>query len=199
LKAIKTCAKAFISQLAKNISNNNLDKRLFEQLFHEHFVHLCNFAQSFVYDLDEAKEIVQVVFTNLWLKKEEITTEKSIKSYLYTSVRNRCLNFIRDHKKFRSQLLDLDTAGFDMAYEVNPSGISELENKVEKAIDGLPEKCAEVFKLSRFEQMKYKEIGEKLNISIKTVEAQISKALKHLREELKEYIIILILFILKMF
>ena len=185
--------------MAKNISNNNLDKRLFEQLFHEHFVHLCNFAQSFVYDLDEAKEIVQVVFTNLWLKKEEITTEKSIKSYLYTSVRNRCLNFIRDHKKFRSQLLDLDTAGFDMAYEVNPSGISELENKVEKAIDGLPEKCAEVFKLSRFEQMKYKEIGEKLNISIKTVEAQISKALKHLREELKEYIIILILFILKMF
>jgi len=185
--------------LDKNISNNSLDKRLFEQLFQEHFVHLCNFAQSFIYDLDEAKEIVQEVFTNLWLKKSEISTDRSIKSYLYTSVRNRCLNFIRDHKKFRSQLLDLDTAGFDMAYDVDVSGISELEHKVEKAIDSLPEKCAEVFKLSRFEEMKYKEIGEKLNISKKTVEAQISKALKHLRQELNEYITLLILFILKIF
>ncbi len=82
---------------------------------------------------------------------------------------------------------------------MNPSGIYDLETKVNDAINKLPEKCAEVFKLSRFEEMKYKDIGEKLNISIKTVEAQISKALKYLREELKEYITILILFILKMF
>jgi len=152
-----------------------------------------------VYDLDEAKEIVQEVFTNLWLKREEITTEKSIKSYLYTSVRNRCLNFIRDHKKFQSQLLDVDIADFDMQIENDPSGINDLEAKVNYAINKLPEKCAEVFKLSRFEEMKYKEIGDKLNISVKTVEAQISKALKYLREELIDYITILILFILKMF
>ncbi len=100
--------------MAKNISYQNLDKTLFEQLFREHFVQLCHFAQGFIYDLDEAKEIVQEVFTNLWLKRDEITTEKSIKSYLYTSVRNRCLNFIRDHKKFQSQLLDIDIADFDM-------------------------------------------------------------------------------------
>jgi len=185
--------------LAKNISYQNLDKNLFEQLFREHFVQLCHFAQGFIYDQDEAKEIVQEVFTNLWLKKEEITTEKSIKSYLYTSVRNRCLNFIRDHKKFQSQLLDVDIADYDMQIENDPSGISDLETKINIAIDKLPEKCAEVFKLSRFEEMKYKDISEKLNISIKTVEAQISKALKHLREELKEYITVLILLILKMF
>jgi len=185
--------------LAKNISYQNLDKNLFEQLFREHFVQLCHFAQGFIYDQDEAKEIVQEVFTNLWLKKEEITTEKSIKSYLYTSVRNRCLNFIRDHKKFQSQLLDVDIADYDMQIENDPSGISDLESKINIAIDKLPEKCAEVFKLSRFEEMKYKDISEKLNISIKTVEAQISKALKHLREELKEYITVLILLILKMF
>jgi len=185
--------------LAKNISYQHLDKKLFEQLFHEHFVQLCHFGQGFIHDQDEAKEIVQEVFTNLWLKKEEITTEKSIKSYLYTSVRNRCLNFIRDHKKFQSQLLDVDIADFDIQIENDPTGISDLETKVNNAIDKLPEKCAEVFKLSRFEEMKYKDIGEKLNISVKTVEAQISKALKHLRQELKEYITVLILLILKMF
>jgi len=182
--------------LSKNITYNNLNKDLFEQLFKEHFVHLCGFAQNYVPDLDDAKEIVQDVFINLWNKRETITSDKSVKSYLFTSVKNRCFNFIRDNKKFRSNILDVDIADYETPYENDSFSGHELQNKIDKAISDLPEKCRQVFKLSRIEELKYKEIAEKLNISVKTVEAQMSKALKVLREELKDYITVILLFLI---
>lgn len=181
--------------MSKNISYSNLNKDLFEKLFKEHFVHLCNFAQNYVSDLDDAKEIVQDVFINLWTKRETITSDKSVKSYLFTSVKNRCFNFIRDNKKFRSYVLDIDIADYEVPFENDPFSESELQTKINKTINKLPEKCRQVFKLSRVEELKYKEIADKLNISVKTVEAQMSKALKVLREELKEYIAVILLLI----
>jgi RNA polymerase sigma-70 factor (ECF subfamily) len=182
--------------LTNNIAYQNLDKQLFEQLFREYFSHLSNFALSYVNDLDTAKEIVQEVFINLWNNKDSITSDKSVKSYLYTSVRNRCLNYIRDHKKFRSYVLDVEIEDADQVFENNSISQTETQIKIQQALSKLPEKCKQVFELSRFEELKYKEIAEKLGISIKTVEGQVSKALKILREELKDLIISMLLIIL---
>ena len=147
-------------------------------------------------DLDDAKEIVQDVFINLWNKRETISSEKSVKSYLFTSVKNRCFNFIRDNKKFRSNVLDIDIADYEVTFENDSFSEPELQTKINNAINKLPEKCRQVFKLSRIEELKYKEIADKLSISVKTVEAQMSKALKVLRKELKEYITVILLFLI---
>jgi len=170
-----------------------LDKPLFEQLFKTHFVHLCNFAYQFVKDTDSSKDITQKVFINLWENRDKIDIQKSIQSYLFTSVRNRCLNYIRDQKKYRSEVLDLETHDFEIAFEEDTMAMSELKEKVAAALDKLPEKCRLVFEMSRYKNMKYKEIAEELDVSVKTVEAHMSKALKSLRSNLKDYVYILLI------
>ena len=178
--------------MTENIAHSSLDRKLFEQLFRQYFGELCNFARSYINDDDTAKEITQNVFINLWQNKKNIDSGKSVKSYLFTSVRNRCLNHIRDNKKFRSSVLDVEIADYETAYESDAFSVAELETKISSALDKLPERCRQVFMLNRFEDLKYKEVAEKLGISIKTVEVQMSKALKILREELKDYIYVLI-------
>ena len=182
--------------MSKNITYNNLNKQLFEQLFREHFKALCHFAVSYVHDHDSAQEIVQDVFINLWQKKESISGEKPVKSYLYTSVKNRCLNHIRDNKKFRSQFLDIELELEIPVEDFDSFSESETQNKIDAALNKLPEKCRQVFELSRFEELKYKEIAERLSISQKTVEIHMSKALKVLRFELKDLIVVLILLLI---
>ena len=176
-----------------NISYNNLDQQLFEQLFNEYFVQLTNFARSYVKDEDAAKELAQDAFINLWQKKEEIDKNKSIKSYLFTTVRNRSLNYIRDNKKYKSEYLDIELEKSNDYFDSDILTSKELQERITASINSLPEKCRRVFKMSRFEDLKYKEIAEELNISIKTVENQMGKALKVLRKDLKEYLPILIL------
>lgn len=170
-----------------------MDETRFEQYFREHFQALVGFAMWYVPDSDTASEIVQEVFINFWNKRDTISPDQNIKSYLYISVKNRCLNFIRDNKKFRSYFLDVELE-MDVAVSV-PDKLeqSEVALQIENAFGKLPEKCRQVFELSRLEEMKYREIAEKLNISVKTVEAQMSKALKILSSELKGLLIILIL------
>ena len=171
-----------------------LDKTTFEQLFRTHFAALCSYAMNYLKDSDNAKEIVHEVFINLWEKRESIDPDKPVKSYLYTSVYNRCMNHIRDNKKFAK--LDISLARVDEQEMVEDHNHhDELDKKIQDTIAGLPEKCREVFMLSRFEELKYNEIAEKLGISVKTVEAQMSKALKVLRESLTEFITILLLII----
>ncbi len=140
-----------------------------------------------------AKEIVQESFINLWEKRQSIDISKSVKSYLTTSIRNKCLNYLRDTKKFNTEIILSDVLFQEVDFEQSDKLIEkELNNKINNAIDDLPEKCKEIFQLNRFENLKYKEIAVKLNISIKTVETQMSKALKHLRKKLKDYLLILI-------
>lgn len=173
--------------MSKLTAHNTLNKPLFEQLFKAHFVHLCNFANQFVQDSDSAKDITQKVFINLWESREKIDPQKAIQSYLFTSVRNRCLNYIRDQKKYRSHVLDVEIADLEIGFEEVDSGISELKEKVAEALNTLPEKCRLVFEMSRYKNMKYREIAEELDVSVKTVEAHMSKALKNLREHLKDF------------
>jgi RNA polymerase sigma-19 factor, ECF subfamily len=173
--------------------HKKLDKPVFEQLFKTHFVHLCNFAYQFVKDTDSAKEVTQKVFINLWENREKIDPQKSIQSYLFTSVRNRSLNYIRDQKKYRNEVLDLETHDFEIPFEEDAIAMDELKEKVARALDELPEKCRLVFEMSRYKNMKYKEIAEELDISVKTVEAHMSKALKSLRINLEDYACILLI------
>lgn len=174
-------------------AHTNLDKPLFEQLFKEHFAPLCQFAVQFVQDSDAAKDIAQKVFINLWENREHIDPQKPVRSYLYTSVRNRCLNYIRDNKKYRSQTLDIELMEGVFFFEEDNPGLSDLERQIKTALESLPEKCRQVFEMSRFEDKKYKEIAQELDISEKTVEAHMSKALKTLKEQLKEYLPVLCL------
>lgn len=173
-------------------SNIPFGLQRFGQLFKEQFGPLCGFAGGYIRDADAAKEIVQEVFVNLWQRRETIEPGLSVKSYLFTSVRNRCLNYIRDHKKFQSYILDVETEERFPSWEPGYLEEEETGRKIESALAKLPEKCREVFELSRFEEMKYAEIAEKLGISVKTVEVHISKALRILREELKDLLMILL-------
>lgn len=173
-------------------------KHKFEKLFREHFTALCYFAQKYLGDLDSSKEIVHSVFIKIWENRAEFDWEKPSKSYLFTSVYNRSLNFIRDNKKFTSHdTLEAQNATSQNAEYSNSMEVAELEGKIKIALQQLPEKCREVFELNRFEGKKYAEIAEKLNISVKTVETHMSKALKIMKEELKDYLYIFILIILK--
>ncbi len=176
-----------------HIAYKGLDKKTFEQLFNSHYEPLCRFASVYSKDADAVQEIVQDVFINLWQKRETIDTEKSVVSYLYTAVKNRCLNYIRDNKKFRSYYFDIEIEMEIAVQDADLLSEKETQIKILKALDQLPEKCRQVFELSRFEEMKYRDIADRLNISVKTVEVQISKALKILREELKEFLMILLI------
>jgi RNA polymerase sigma-70 factor (ECF subfamily) len=147
--------------LTSSIAYHNLDKQLFEQLFREYFSPLCNFALGYVNDLDTAKEVVQEVFINLWDKKDSITSDKSVKAYLFTSVRNRCLNYIRDHKKFRSYVLDVEIEENKEIYENDAMTQAETLVKIQQAVNKLPETCKQDYELSTIEELKYKEIAEK--------------------------------------
>ena len=174
--------------MAKLPQYHTLDKAQFEQLFKAHYASLCQFAGQYVRDPDAAQDIAQKVFINLWETRDTIDPQKGVKSYLFTSVKNRCLNYIRDHKKYRSRVLDVELGDIDIAFEEHDSGAAELEAKIAEAMQALPEKCRLVFEMSRFQDKKYKDIADELGLSVKTVEAHMSKALKTLRESLKDYI-----------
>lgn len=144
---------------------------------------------KYVGDLDEAKGLVHEVFVSVWEKFESLPADINYNSYLYTAVRNRSLNYIRNKKK---HVMFENVAEQDLMVENEPMVAAELEREIEMAIQCLPEKCRQVFELNRMEGLKYAQIAEKLGISIKTVEAQMSKALSVLREHLKEFLSLII-------
>jgi len=167
---------------------NALTRDTFEALFKSHFAYLCNFAEQYVQDQDAAQEICQQVFIRLWEKRADMDPQQSIPSYLFTAVKNRCLNYLRDHKKYRSRMLDIDCGDIDFSREDEDLlAAEELQRRILEALESLPEKCRQVFEMSRYQHMKYQEIAEELDISQKTVEAHMSKALKTLRAALSDY------------
>ncbi len=186
--------------MQEDIKDSLSDNKYFEKIFKEFFNPLVYYAQKFIADQDSAKDIVHSVFINLWEKRDNISLDKSLKSYLYTAVHNRCLNHIRDRAKFiKDDASDLEflnsmSTEDDLAFET-----AETESRINSAINTLPDRCREVFMLKRFEEKKYSEIADLLKISVKTVEAQMSKALRILRVELKDYLVLLIWITSKIF
>jgi RNA polymerase sigma-70 factor (ECF subfamily) len=161
----------------------------FQSIYTDYYPALCIFAKTFIYDIDESEEIVQGVVLKLWEQKESIKGIQSIKSYLYRAVRNTCLNYIKHQKlenRYRdSAWVELKKVESDF---IDPYQNTELEEHLNSAIQELPDRCKEVFEMSRFDGLKNKEISDKLDISIKAVEANITRALSSLRKKIAIYL-----------
>lgn len=162
------------------------DTNAFSCLFKNYYKHLCVFAAGFLGEND-AEEVVQRFFVKLWEKRDKITIETSVKNYLYSSVRNICLNEIKRAKTSKTVLDNLNHPVPDD----QPDNIyfePDFEKKILDTINELPEKRKEIFLLSREKGLKYVEIAEKLQISVKTVEAQMGHALKFMYTKFKDYL-----------
>lgn len=166
----------------------------FEMLFKTHYSPLCRFAVSYLQDPEEAEEVVQNTFIGFWEKRNSISVDSSLKAYLYRSVRNACLNELKRQKVRQLHATEVIREGEPMSEPSDRLAIkAELEEKIQIAMEALPEQCRLIFKMSRFEELKYQEIADQLGLSIKTVENQMGKALKIMREQLKEYLPLIII------
>src|SRR5882757_8045516 len=178
----------------------NENEAVFEQLFKKHFRELHAYSYSLLKDWDIAEEIVQALFLKLWEKNEWAHIQTSIKSYLYKSVYHDSLNHIRRQKvQLRYQTLTAHSMKNHTDDAAGKLKLSELEQHLNKALNKLPEKCRAIFHLSRFEELKYQEKATQLDISIKTVETHMGKALRILRKEMKEFLPFIALMLFNMF
>ncbi|MCY1635780.1 RNA polymerase sigma-70 factor [Marinifilum sp. D737] len=169
------------------------NKNAFQELFEEYYTSMYFYACKFVDD-DLARDLVHDVFMIFWQNKENITIKSSLSAYLFRMVRNKCLKEIERQKvrdDYSTESLNLDELAY---YNDGIKSIIELEleEKLKKAMDKMPDGCRQVFVMSRFNGLKNKEIAEQLGISVKAVEKQITKSLKILRLELKEYLPLLV-------
>ena len=167
----------------------------YENLFHAHYESLTRYAFSMMKNQDEAEDVVQRLFVKIWEKRNDLDVQDS-RAYLFRATYNTCLNEIKRLKRENARYSDGIT-------EVSSSDAanhrvleSELEKQLDSAMEKLPEKCREVFRLSRFEELSYKEISDRLDISVKTVENHIAKALRIMRTELSEYLPLIVITIL---
>jgi RNA polymerase sigma-70 factor (ECF subfamily) len=170
-----------------------MDQQAFEKLFKAHFTALMAFSRRILGNEDDAREVVHQVFIKLWERREQIDLSTSLKSYLFTAVNNTSLNVIRDRKKFSSEEVPEHAGEWDVSAELESM---ELEEKIREVINNLPEKCRVIFELNRFDGLTYREIAKQLDLSVKTVENQMTKALKILREKLTSYLSLLLWIIL---
>ena len=169
------------------------DITAFEMLFRTYYQPLCNYAYTFLQDKEDAEEIVQSTFLLVWEKKDTLAIRTSVKPYLYAMVRNACLNVLK-HEKIKQRFAGEEIAYADRSHDsvTHMIATNELEHRIKVAMEELPEQCRMVFKLSRFEELKYSEIAEQLNISVKTVENHMGKALRIMRDQLKDYLPLII-------
>lgn len=136
--------------------------------------------------MDEAEDIVQELFVNYWNNREKIKITVSLKSYLYQATKNSYLNLLR-HKKVRERYADRITTQKIRHNSYSALEAEELTRIVKETLNNLPNRCKKVFMMSRMDGLKYKEISEQLSISIKTVEADMGKALREIRNNLAKY------------
>lgn len=164
------------------------DRESFNQVFRRYYSPLVRFCVRFVADTDIAAEIVQDLFVKLWLNREKLSFNTSFESYMLTSVRNSAITYInkeRSHAEANLRVFSDESDNNDPSETLQSNNLEESYRQILKT---MPEKRREVFLASRFEGLKYAEIAEKLGISQKTVEAQMSAAIKQLREGLKAYL-----------
>jgi RNA polymerase sigma-70 factor (ECF subfamily) len=170
------------------------DQTAFELLFHFYYPGLVMYASQYTASTEDAEEIVQDFFVRFWEKHKQLTPCDSLKNYFFLSIKNGSLDFLK-HQKIEKKYIDemMALSKHHLAYDTDLFIISDLQEKLKHGIDLLPDKCREVFMMSRIQGLKNEEIAAKLNISKRTVETQISKALKVLRVELKDYVGLLLL------
>ena len=174
--------------------NEKVSVTEFHEIFSEMYPVLCVYAAGYLKDVDAAKDIVQDVLATFWDENEKLRNKQLLKPYLFKSVKHKVLNYKkRESRKsplddffdtFNEELADSGSESVESFLEMN-----HLMDDLEAAINELPEQRQKVFRMSRFEQMKHKEIAKTLGISPKTVETQIFRALKFLREKLKHHLV----------
>ena len=162
------------------------DVRLYESLFREYYRPLVVYAMKYVKDADVAKEIVQEFFVRLFEKRNSLVIDTSLKSYFYRSVFNSCINYI-SHMEMRSRHIRNMAVLSENEFSDNQVAVIELQNRIVDSIEKMPDQCRRIFKMNRFEGLRNEQIAVALGISKRTVETQISKALKILRKKLADY------------
>ncbi|MDR2809668.1 MAG: RNA polymerase sigma-70 factor [Tannerellaceae bacterium] len=163
------------------------DAFAFKQLFIKYYSPLSEYASCFVSDAS-AEEIVQGLMADMWENRQLLFVETSLKSYLFTAVRHRCINLIKKqqyHKRVEDAIYEEEEPFHDPDYYL----VDELAEQIQKAIDMLPDTYRSTFQLSRFEHLTNVQIAKKLGVSIKTIEYRISQALKHLHHALRHYLL----------
>ena len=172
------------------------DQTAFELLFHFYYPGLVIYASQFTANnISDAEDIVQNFFIRFWEKHQQLKPGDSLKSYFFSAVKNRSLDFLKHkgvERNYIGEMIELSKN--HLAYDTDLYIPSELQEKIKHSINQLPEKCRDIFVMSRLEGLKNEEIASRLQISKRTVETQISKALKILRAELKDYLGLLFLF-----
>lgn len=159
-----------------------------QRIFNHYYKYLVVTGYNITGDNEKAKDLVQDVFFELWKKREQLNIQSSLKSYLRRAVVNRSLNYIKTQKRFDFGDENFDTQTPDQTVSAQKYlEAQDLKSALNQAIDGLPAKCKAIFMLSRYEKLSHKEIAAKLDISTKTIENQITKALKIVRAAVEKY------------
>ncbi|SHE85836.1 RNA polymerase sigma-70 factor [Pedobacter caeni] len=170
------------------------DDEAFEQMFKTHYKALHAYANVMLKDDDLAEEIVQGMFLKFWEKRELLNIQTSLKAYLYKCVYHDSLNHLKHEKiKFKHQEFSYHTMDTHHESASAKVELTELEVNLKRALNELPEQCRTIFQMSRFEELKYREIADQLGLSIKTVENQMGKALRVLRLKLADFLTLILL------
>lgn len=152
----------------------------FRQIFHAYYERLCQYAFTLLRDMDDAEDVVQSMFLKIWEKRQTLVITHTVKSYLYKAVYHQCVNQF-DHRAVRVKFQERSSVEKPTDVQQPEVFPNELEENIVAAINTLPKQCRTIFMMSRYQEMKYAEIAKELNISVNTIENQISKALRILR------------------
>lgn len=173
-------------EMIQKIKQNDIDA--FELIFKTYYKVLVRFAMQYIKDQDEAENIVQDVMYRFWENRKRLDPEKNIKAYLYTSVKNQALSFLK-HQKIKNNYnqnnpaIHIDHHSPEQAFQTK-----ELEVAIQASIGQLPETCRRIFCMNRFENLTYKEIASIQGVSVKAVEKQMTRAFKLLRKHLGSFL-----------
>lgn len=169
------------------------EERAFKSLFVKYYAQLVVFARKVVTDDDLARELVQDVFVTFYEKRKDLNIHTSLKAHLYQSVRNRCLNQIKHNQIRRDHHANIYAERkWDEAFVEDKLQETELEQRIFDVVKTLPQQCRRIFEMSRFDGIPNQEIADKLGLSKRTIETQISKALKVLRKQLEPYLNVIV-------
>jgi RNA polymerase sigma-70 factor (ECF subfamily) len=176
-------------ELVKGIRQG--DKKSLEILFRKLYPRLRRYANTIINSLDDAEDIVQDIFCKIWVNRNELDENKAIQTYLFVSTRNSCFNWLKHKKTENAYARIMSMVYLETSTDITPHETliaNDIETDFYSVLNELPAQCRTVFELNRFEGLKYHEIATRLNISIKTVETQMSRALAKIRFHLKRHV-----------